>query len=769
MVKYIFLILFILVSLLSSNAQSLCGSIVDKKGLPISSATIILKSLDSIFIEATMSNDSGIFCFVRKPPQSFNLTVQHLVYLPQSNVYHNTSEVGRIVLEENLNLLNEVVISGNRSIMKVESDGLKVSIANSVLSREVRFYDVLQKIPGIVVNNDKLEVLSLGAPIVYINGRKIRNDDDVKRLAVKDIKDIKLITSPGAEYDAEGKAVLLVTTLYPNDGFSLQTSISAKIGHKINNDDDIQFKWKKAGLTIGGNYTYKHNAPRVIQYNKYEIKNSDDTPVIYNNSNTYNKRNHHNYGIDIDYDLNQNHKVGMLYSRKSIDGNENTSSKLEYYSSKNNTTNNNPTRSNSKRKVTDNYLNAYYNGKISPRLLFNLYVDYTDNAEKLNQNVFDNEVSVLNLSKADFELYAFRALATYSEKNTRLILGTDNSWVRGENNSYITGSNIKQGTITNNENKQAVYVSYKYFSEKWNVNAGMRYEHMHSKVDDIEQPENNISKVYNNIFPSLSLSFAGESGVSQQLSYSIRTSRPSFSQLSILPIYENQYMYSKGNANLQPAKNHVINYMLSYNWFYSNIIYANINKYAGHIYYSDMQNNSVVTSYVNYDRFQQLAFVFGVEKQLFPWWYCSASLYTMKNFFNFELNGEKKHARSPFVTYNMNNSFSLPQDFMLNVDFEFSSKGDYLIETLNSTHYLNISLSRSFLNDKLDLRISASDIFRGTTQKTSGGIEMIKTNQKYSVDSRKISFDVIYRFNRFSENRKQTSASEEERMRLNHY
>lgn len=81
----------------------------------------------------------------------------------------------------------------------------------------------------------------------------MRNLDEAKRLPVKEIDNINLITSPGAEYSATGRAILEITALHPEDGFSLQTNAEASVENLVSYQEGVQLKWKRkkrSGQTI---------------------------------------------------------------------------------------------------------------------------------------------------------------------------------------------------------------------------------------------------------------------------------------------------------------------------------------------------------------------------------------------------------------------------------------------------------------------------------------------------------------------------------------
>ena len=66
----------------------------------------------------------------------------------------------------------------------------------------------MKHIPGLQKKNDVYEVFGKGSPIIYVNGRLLRDLSELDQLKSEDIKNVELITSPGARYDASVKAVI---------------------------------------------------------------------------------------------------------------------------------------------------------------------------------------------------------------------------------------------------------------------------------------------------------------------------------------------------------------------------------------------------------------------------------------------------------------------------------------------------------------------------------------------------------------------------------
>ena len=56
-----------------------------------------------------------------------------------------------------------------------------------------------------IANGDGLEVLGRGAPVYYINGRKITDNSELRNLMSEDIKSVDVVSNPGAGQDAKSR------------------------------------------------------------------------------------------------------------------------------------------------------------------------------------------------------------------------------------------------------------------------------------------------------------------------------------------------------------------------------------------------------------------------------------------------------------------------------------------------------------------------------------------------------------------------------------
>jgi hypothetical protein len=120
--------------------------------------------------------------------------------------------------------LGNVTVKGHVPQYQMGNEGFITNVQNTPLSQLGTADDVLKHVPGIIAKDGTYEVFGKGSPIIYINGRPMRNKKELEQLKSTDIKSIELITNPGAKYDATMGAIVKIQTIRrAGDGFSIDT------------------------------------------------------------------------------------------------------------------------------------------------------------------------------------------------------------------------------------------------------------------------------------------------------------------------------------------------------------------------------------------------------------------------------------------------------------------------------------------------------------------------------------------------------------------
>lgn len=204
------------------------GRIIDESGNAAEYANITLLSpIDSTIVGHGVSNENGRFvipCNSRK----VLARITYVGYKTISRIYSNP-EMGIIKLQPETMIIKGVVVKGERPQYKMSPGGVEVAVEHTLLSKMANTFDVLNLLPRISVDGQKISVFGKGTPIVYINNKRVNDNNEIVNITPDNIKSISVITSPGAEYDAEVESVIRIRTKERHaNGFSLRADAFGK-------------------------------------------------------------------------------------------------------------------------------------------------------------------------------------------------------------------------------------------------------------------------------------------------------------------------------------------------------------------------------------------------------------------------------------------------------------------------------------------------------------------------------------------------------------
>ena len=243
--KQIALFLACLVSALSVMAANFTGTVIDENNQPLPYANVVLLTItDSTYIAGDITDGNGSFAVNCKCRQA----VVKISYIGYETKYilASSQEVGTVRLMPEATMLGEVVVKATRPVFKLTTEGIKTDVGGTLLSRVGTANDVLQNLPGVQKKADGIEVFGKGAPLIYINGREMRNKSDLDQLKSDDIESVELITNPGAKYKADVESVILIKTKRPQgEGFSFDAEANYYQGKNMDLATGINWNYRK--------------------------------------------------------------------------------------------------------------------------------------------------------------------------------------------------------------------------------------------------------------------------------------------------------------------------------------------------------------------------------------------------------------------------------------------------------------------------------------------------------------------------------------------
>ena len=631
--------------------------------------------------------------------------------------------------------LQEFVVKSTAPRTKMRNGAMVTRIVGSPLESAGSVEDMLSRVPGMMRMGGQLQVIGKGSPIYYINGRKVQDLEELKRLRSQDIREVEVVNSPGAAYDASVNAVVKIKTRrQQGEGLSGRFDVSDEQALKSGNNNltsTLNLNYRHEGLDFFGGVTFQNDyldAYRsLLEQNTYLKQNTNSivshTQTGYTQSDQKFSRMFFNAGVNWQFD--DDNFIGVklergiwLKNRYWFEMEEDVlrnGMKEDYLKSESDIKYKNPNTL---------LVNAYYNGKIG-KWGIDANVDYYSQCDKNDNHVNEQAMSgmrtVESMTENKSHLFAARLIAEHPLWTGKLQLGGELTTVCRDNDYRISGvDNIFDRMSKVSEQNYAAFFEYGIMIPKAGMlTLGMRYEHVAFDFDDKTDPMRSVKRNHDDFFPSLS--FGTRLGdLQMQLSYGIKTTRPSYYQLRSEIDYSSKYTLQTGNPLLENEIRHTLDLSGRWKWIAFNVNYLHI-KDAIYDWTTPYDDNGVVMiGMVNFDRPIDVFCAFVNLSPTVGVWTTSNTVGVQKQWLSFNLDDPreatgKRHVTydKPMLIFNSDNAFRLKHNWQLELNSQFYSKAHYRNVKLMQAYWnMTAAVQKSFLKDKsLVVRLSVADIF----------------------------------------------------------
>ena len=746
--KRIVLVSMMCLVAIASTAQGISGRVIDEQAQPMPFANVVLVSrADSAFIAGVVTKDDGTFS-ISTDKQDGLLKVTSVGYTTKF-LDARTGNVGDIQMQPDTQMLGEVVVKGSRPLVKMKDDALVTTVEGSYLSKTGTAGDVLGKIPGVISNHGGVEVLGRGTPLIYINGRQMRNQSELDQLSSDQIKDVEVVMTPGAKYDATVKAVIRIKTIRPvGEGFSFNSRTVAGVNHYVYGLEELNLNYRTGGLDIFGMAEYENRRSRQTNDSRqdtYLQSHYQQNSLMH----YYNKNQMLAGKLGFNYMLNDKHSIGMTYTVTSRP-NRQTSDYFTTMLIGQQTDDQITGRGKVDGDDIQHIISGYYAGQTGKWSL-------DANADVLLQKQNSDNLTFEDATQGDDRtvttrndvknrLYAAKFVAGHPLWKGKLEIGAEGSYVH-RTDVFGNVENIIDASDTKiEENSTAAFVQLMQRLNKLTLIAGLRYEYLDSRYYESGVKMGDESRTYSDLFPSLMLMYPLKN-VRARLSYSRNINRPAFSQLSGNVKYINRYTYESGNPYLKPSYRDNLSLALNYKWLTGMIDYARVHDYIITSYSSYKDDPTIALLRKDNARgYDNLSLMVSVAPT-FGKYHPQLMVATQMQNLEVQYRGETKKMNSPMTIVRFNNAINLPFDSWLNADFSWRSAGDTENIHLAQSWQFDISLYKAFWNDRLTVKLACTDLFGSIRQKATIYSDIREIYLDKRLDTRNLELTVRYNFN----------------------
>lgn len=742
---------FLFVATEAASAQSISGKVTDVNAQAIDGATVVLQTADSTFIDAVITDSTGMFLF-HQQPTGYRLIFQHILY-ETSQLEGRNKDAGTVVLKTKNYALGEVVIKGERPIVKVEGGKLSYDLSQLTENKLVNnAYESLQQLPGVQEINGSLSLAGAHGLSIILNGKPTTMSyeqiaDLLRNTPSSRVEKAEVMYSTPPQYHVRGAAINLILKGYHDGEGGLQGEINAGYTNRYKNSGQggasLLYNTPKWNIDFLYNARYGNSRQTTEVYSRHTLK--DKVHEITQMSTLDGRSLTHNVRIGGEYKFNEESNISLSYTGAFNPNIKNTA------------------RSAGSFAISDNI-------KKGDNRMHNLALDYlASNGTKAGANYtsyksgdgqyFTNKDAENRLSKFQttsgqridrWKVYLDRSHSL--PKDWTLNYGTSFAYTNDHNTQFYhaTEDNDMSALNTDSRYDEFTYDVYAGFSKS----IGERLSFSASVTGEYYK----MASYHNwSFYPSAELTYMAGSAHILQLSFSSDKTYPGYWDLSESTGYISGYEEVQGNPMLKPSTDYSVNlnYILKNKYIFS-LSYDYEPDLFQQLAYQSTERLSMIYKTLNWDFQQSFAATtilpFKIGSRLDSRATLQAEYRQTKcdDFFDISFD----HSKWIGLAMLENNIIlSGKPDIRMELTGLYMSPSIQGSFTLSSIWAINTGIRWNFANQKASLQLKANDLFNSM----EGDVDITLRNKGQYMDmhsnnySRNITLSFTYKFGGYKE------------------
>ncbi len=594
-------------------ASGVKGTISDgETAAVVEYATVSIYSLpDSTFRTGTISDANGKFR-IQIEPGNYYAKLEFIAYedkwIDDIEVRSGSfTNLGQLNMNVSVNELESVVVQADRTQMELTLDKKIFNIGKDLSNLVGSASEILDNLPSVEVDlegnvslrgSQNVQILIDGKPSGLVG---LSSADALRQIPSDIIESVEVITNPSARYDAEGMAGVINIKLKKDRSKGFNGSFQANTGFPMNHGGSFNINYRSKAINWFANMgvRYRESPGGGNSYQEFFLE--DTTFTTFRNNDRVRGGLSYNTRFGADFYINEKNVITTSFLYRFSDENNNSDLTYEDYDQLD--------------RLVSNILRVQNELEDDENLEYS--INYTRNFDRKDQKLtFDiqyqdnNEVEDATINETGISGESGLPLSPLLQENindegeTRLLVQSDYTMPVGEKgkieagfrlndrhvrNDYIVREENDEGgfdVLTNFTNDfrydESIFATYGIYANelsRLSYQVGVRYER--TEIDtELKQTDERNSQLYNNLFPSVNLTFKVNEFNALQGSYSKRISRPSFWSLNPFSSFADARNIRTGNPNLQPEFTDSYEFGLLQNFNTSTLYYAVYYRYT---------------------------------------------------------------------------------------------------------------------------------------------------------------------------------------------
>lgn len=771
MKRILYYMMFLLVTgngmLIAQN--TIHGKVTDTDDIPVDGVAVVLQTLDSVYVDAVVTDSLGQFNLNRAADQAYRLLFQHLLYEPfQQEI--SQADAGTIRLTAKDYELDGVVVKAERPKVKVENGALKYDVPQLMKDKSVsNAFEAVKQLPGIIGGTDEIQLLGAGAPRIILNGQLTTMSADqlitmLKSIPSSRVKNVEVMYNAPAKYNIKGAVINVIL----DKGSTEETALQGEAGvdylqkHFATGKAHANLLYSTSNLTV--DFLVNGEKGRYFEGENIMARHTLENSVteVYQSGRGSGRINSGDMRLGVDYKLKNEDMLSAAYTLGGNNIKKNRVAETSFSVLQDaETSDQRFSRTTGEDKVTLHNIRMQYDGHTG----ITAGMDFTRYSSPSFQNFRENRgqetlTDMQNNSKQNISQWALFTNHTHTfATGWTLNYGVHGGYTSSK--TYIDylynkgyGYEPDPDLLENNTQKEYTGNLFaemsKDFGEHFSATASLKGEYFRSDYNS----NGSKSTLWNDwtFFPNASLSYVFTPQHILQLNVNSDKTYPSYWEITpqITPI--NSYSVVMGNPALKPYRSYEGQFLYILKQKYTFMVFAQYEPdYFAQLPYQSSTELKNVFRYENMD-YNLMAGIGAVIP------------FRIGEFMNSQFTAQGIRMRQKLDHFNdisFDNSKYLGQ-FFLNNTFTLSKSrpnlkldlnGYYItgavqgIYDLGSVYNVSAGLKWQFANDKATVLLKCDNIFRSNLPKK---VEINQANQYSRMtkidDTRCVTVSFIWKF-----------------------
>ena len=742
-----YMILCLLMSLGEIMAQGISGKVMDGKEQPIDGVAVILQTLDSVYVDAVVTDTLGDFRLNHPLDQSYRLIFQHILYNTIGKKI-TTANVGTVVLEEKDYQLAEITVKGERPQVKLEGGKLTYDVPQLMKDKTAtNAFEIIKDLPGLIERNDNLELVGASRLNIILNGQLTTMSADqliqlLKTMPASRVEKAEVMYNAPAKYNVKGALLNVVLSKNESETPSWQgeTGVDYTQYRHAGGDAHVNLLYTNKGFSL--DFLLNGNKRRDVMGEDMLARhtlNSGMTEISQHNRALV----HVNRGtvrLGMDYTFANEDKLSLAYYLKGdkvLSDRDAFTSYLDLSKPENKSESTSLVRDDGHSAIHNIRLQYDGHAGISAGADFTRYhspsvLDYQDT----NTNTNGSRTDMINNTRQDVSRWSVFLNKTHSfASGWGLNYGVHGGYASSKNYSeylYDQGAGYEMDEEALEDNTQKEYIAdifaevSKSFGERFSATVGLKGEYF--KSDYASSRENMNLWNEGALFPTVSLSYTFSPRHILQFDISSDKTYPGYWQVSPQVTPLNSYSEVAGNPLLKPYRTYEGQMVYIFRQKYMLVAFCEYTPdYFAQLPYQSDTELKTVFRFENMDYSLEAGLAVIIPFNVGRFWNSRITLrgWRMQEK-NDNFHGISYNREAYLGLAHMSNTFNLcdKPNLKMTIDGQYVTPGAIQgIYDLGSMYEISAGLKWTFLNDRASLTLKGDDIFASSIPRT------IKINQ----------------------------------------